>query len=39
MGDANMFKRVILTGFVEFMAFGLMTGTVAAWGIALAPIR
>ncbi|GJD30497.1 hypothetical protein PMNALOAF_1744 [Methylobacterium adhaesivum] len=34
-----MFKRMILTGMVEFMAFGLLAGAVAIWAVALAPLR
>lgn len=34
-----MLKRMFLTGMMEFMAFGLLAGAVAAWGVALAPIR
>ncbi|GJE59724.1 hypothetical protein MPOCJGCO_1826 [Methylobacterium trifolii] len=34
-----MFKNVVLTGMVEFMAFGLLAGAVVAWCVALAPIR
>ncbi|GJD54928.1 hypothetical protein MTDSW087_01611 [Methylobacterium dankookense] len=33
-----MLKRIVLTGMAEFMAFGLLTASVAAWGIALAPV-
>lgn len=33
-----MIKRIVLTGMAEFMAFGLLTVAVAAWGVALAPI-
>ncbi|WP_375465223.1 hypothetical protein [uncultured Methylobacterium sp.] len=35
----DMLKRMVLTGMAEFMAFGLLAAAVAAWGIALAPIR
>ena len=28
-----MLKRMVLTGLLEFMAFGLLTGAVATWGI------
>ncbi len=39
-GEAGpMLKRMFLTGMMEFMAFGLLAGAVAAWGVALAPIR
>ena len=31
--------RVILTGMVEFMAFGMLFAAVGAWAIALAPVR
>jgi hypothetical protein len=34
-----MLKRMILTGAVEFMAFGLLAVAVAGWAVALAPIR
>jgi hypothetical protein len=34
-----MLKRMILTGVAEFMAFGLFSVTLAAWGVALAPLR
>ena len=34
-----MFKRMILTGAVEFMAFGLLAVSIAAWTVALAPLR
>ncbi|GJE45034.1 hypothetical protein AEGHOMDF_4228 [Methylobacterium soli] len=34
-----MFKRMILTGAVEFTAFGLLSGAVALWAVALAPIH
>ncbi len=33
-----MFKRIVVTGMAEFMAFGLLTVAVAAWGVALTPI-
>lgn len=35
---AEMFKRIVVTGMAEFMAFGLLTVAVAAWGVALTPI-
>lgn len=35
---AEMFKQLVLTGMAEFMAFGLLTVAVAAWGVALAPM-
>lgn len=38
-GDAAMLKRVVLTGMVELMAFGMLFGAVGAWAIALAPVR
>ncbi len=34
-----MLKRVVLTGMVELMAFGMLFGAVGAWAIALAPVR
>ncbi|MDB5646766.1 MAG: hypothetical protein JWQ05_2435 [Methylobacterium sp.] len=34
-----MFKRMFLTSAVEFMAFGLLAMSIAAWAIALAPLR
>ena len=34
-----MVKRIILTGMVEFTAFGLLSGAVALWAVALSPIR
>lgn len=34
-----MLKRMILTGAVEFVAFGLLAASVAAWTVALAPLR
>lgn len=34
-----MFKRMILTGMVELMAFGLLAGAVAIWAVALSPLR
>ena len=34
-----MLKRMILTGAVEFMAFGLLAVSVAVWAVALAPLR
>ncbi|VUD70364.1 hypothetical protein MET9862_00929 [Methylobacterium symbioticum] len=33
-----MLKRILMTGLAEFMAFGLLTVAVAAWGVALAPV-
>jgi hypothetical protein len=36
---AMMLKRAILTGMVEFMAFGILFGAFGAWAVALAPIR
>jgi hypothetical protein len=38
-GDATMLKRLVLTGLVEFMAFGMLFAAVGAWAIALAPVR
>jgi hypothetical protein len=35
---AEMLKRILMTGLAEFMAFGLLTVAVAAWGVALAPV-
>ena len=34
-----MLKRMILTGMVELTAFGLLSGAVALWAVALSPIR
>ncbi len=34
-----MLKRMILTGMVEFTAFGLLSGAVALWAVALSPMR
>lgn len=34
-----MFKRMILTGLVEFAAFGLLSSAVVLWAVALAPLR
>jgi hypothetical protein len=34
-----MLKRMVLTGMVELMAFGMLFAAVGAWAIALAPIR
>lgn len=34
-----MIKRTIITGMVEFTAFGLLAGALAAWAVALAPLR
>lgn len=34
-----MSKHPVLTGMVEFTAFGLLFGAVAIWAIALAPIH
>ncbi len=34
-----MVKRMILTGMVEFTAFGLLSGAFALWAVALSPIR
>ncbi|GJD88008.1 hypothetical protein BHAOGJBA_1516 [Methylobacterium hispanicum] len=34
-----MLKRMILTGMAEFMAFGLLSVALAAWGVALAPLN
>lgn len=34
-----MFKRMLLVGVAEFMAFGLLSVAVASWAVALAPIR
>ncbi len=34
-----MLKRMVLTGMVELMAFGMLFGAVGAWAVALAPIR
>jgi hypothetical protein len=38
-GAATMLKRMILTGMVEFTAFGLLSGAVALWAVALSPMR
>ena len=32
-----MFKQFVLTGMVEFTAFGLLASAVALWAIALTP--
>jgi len=34
-----MGKRMVLTGMVELMAFGMLFGAFGAWAVALAPIR
>lgn len=34
-----MLKRMVLTGMVEFMAFGLLFAAFGAWAIALEPVR
>ena len=34
-----MLKRMILTGMVEFAAFGLLSSAVALWAVALAPLH
>ena len=34
-----MLKRALVTGMVEFTAFGLLSGAVVLWAIALAPLR
>lgn len=34
-----MLKRMILTGLVEFMAFGLLSVAFVGWAVALAPLR
>lgn len=38
-GGVAMLKRLVLTGMLEFMAFGMLFAAVGAWAIALAPIR
>jgi hypothetical protein len=38
-GGTTMLKRLVLTGMVEFMAFGMLFAAVGAWAIALAPVR
>lgn len=32
-------RRLVLTGMVEFVAFGMLLAAVGAWAIALAPVR
>ncbi|MDR7038491.1 hypothetical protein J2X36_003257 [Methylobacterium sp. BE186] len=32
-------KRNVLTGFIEFTAFGLLSSAVALWAVALAPLH
>lgn len=32
-------RRLILTGMIELMAFGMLFAAVGAWAIALAPVR
>jgi len=34
-----MIRNSLLTGLVEFTAFGLLSGAVVLWAIALAPLR
>ncbi|GJE09208.1 hypothetical protein FOHLNKBM_0230 [Methylobacterium longum] len=34
-----MLKRMVLTGMIEFMAFGMLFAAVGAWTVALAPVR
>ena len=34
-----MIRNTILTGMVELSAFALLSGAVALWAVALAPIR
>ncbi|GJE28272.1 hypothetical protein LKMONMHP_3139 [Methylobacterium organophilum] len=34
-----MVRRIILTGMVEFTAFGLLSSAVVLWAVALSPIR
>lgn len=38
-GGATMLKRLVLTGMLEVMAFGMLFAAVGAWAIALAPVR
>jgi hypothetical protein len=38
-GGTAMLKRMVLTGMVELMAFGMLFAAVAAWAVALAPVR
>lgn len=34
-----MIRRALLTGMVEFTAFGLLSSAVALWAVALAPLH
>lgn len=34
-----MLKHTILTGLVELTAFGLLSGAVALWAVALSPLH
>ena len=35
----TMLKQAFLTGLIELTAFGLLSGAVGLWAVALAPIR
>lgn len=34
-----MLRRLVLTGVMELIAFGMLFAAVGAWAIALAPVR